>query len=183
MTVKSNPYSSLCYHVLSLEVFLTPSKGMQVWVSSWYSCELQPGKLMAARVPNCGHQSGFGRVLIISLQLTSISQPGLTYFSSSLATSVRCLYIMGKKSSSSQSRGGHAAHRRGGRSRGRGGSHYTHSRISAVQDGGRPDSAIDVVDDNREGDEEAGEEEEIQPKIDVPVAMWVRAMFCYLILS
>lgn len=83
---------------------------------------------------------------------------------------------MGRKGGPSQPRG-HAGRKRGGRSRG-GGSHFAHSRFCDIQDGGRPDSAIDVVEGSEEGDSEV-EEEKAQPKIDVPVAMWVSRRFYF----
>jgi len=77
---------------------------------------------------------------------------------------------MGKRGGSSSARGGHSARKRGvGRSQGK----APHAR--RIAEDGRPDSAIDAVDDVAEGGSDGegddGEEDAIV-RIAVPVAMW-----------
>ena len=92
---------------------------------------------------------------------------------------------MGKKTGSSQFSGNSRSKQHNRRGRGRGGHHgHGHGQSSGrgIYDDGRPDSAVDSVDDNNSagGSDDEGEDEENASNlvhIDVPVAMWVSSMF------
>ena len=108
---------------------------------------------------------------MLFLHSTQHRSSDLCQYSFTLTNSVRPQSSMGRKGGPSQPRGAPVGRKRGGRSRG-GRSHFVHSRFGDIQDSGRPDSAIDVVEGIEEGNSEV-DEENMQPKIDVPVVMWV----------